>query len=137
MSAARDRVFLDANVLFSPAWREVSGLLRLWSCPGLVLLTSTYAAEEARRNLDTAAQQERLATLMAAVEMVPDVVAAGLPEGVTLPDKDRPVLSAAIRANATHLLTGDARHFGDLYGRAILGVREAQGGQGRKPGSGL
>ena len=43
------RVFLDANVLFSAAWREGAGLLKLWETPGIRLLTSGHAAEEARR----------------------------------------------------------------------------------------
>jgi hypothetical protein len=32
-----------------------------------------------------------------------------LPEGVSLPEKDVPILLAAIEARATHLLTGDLR----------------------------
>jgi uncharacterized protein len=41
---------------------------------------------------------------------------------VKLPDKDRPILLAAIGAGATHLLTGDFRHFGPYYGERIEGV---------------
>ena len=41
---------------------------------------------------------------------------------VELPDKDRPVLLAAIGVGATHLLTGDFRHFGPLFGESIEGV---------------
>ncbi len=29
------RVFLDANILFSAAYREKAGLLRLWRLPGV------------------------------------------------------------------------------------------------------
>lgn len=36
--------------------------------------------------------------------------------------KDRPILLVAIQAQATHLLTGDKRHFGSLYGQCISGV---------------
>jgi len=39
-----------------------------------------------------------------------------------LSDKDRPVLLAAIGVGATHLLTGDFRHFGPYYGKRIEGV---------------
>ena len=39
-----------------------------------------------------------------------------------LPLKDRPILVAAIAAQATHLLTGDFKHFGPLYGKRIHGV---------------
>jgi len=41
---------------------------------------------------------------------------------VKLPDKDRPVLLAAIGVGATHLLSGDFRHFGPLYRERIEGV---------------
>ena len=46
-----DRVFLDANVLFSAAYVEISGLTRLWTFDNVALLSSAYAIEEARRNL--------------------------------------------------------------------------------------
>jgi hypothetical protein len=36
-----DRLFLDANVLFSAAYRETAGIQRLWTRPGVRLLTST------------------------------------------------------------------------------------------------
>lgn len=122
MKAPRRRVFLDANVLFSAAWRKDAGLARLWKLPGVQLLSSPYAAEEAARNLDTPAQRERLAHLLTGVELVPDAGAGELPEGVELPQKDRPILLAAIGAAATHLLTGDLRHFGHLYGHKVEGV---------------
>lgn len=122
MSAPRRRVFLDANVLFSAAWREDAGLGRLWQLPAVQLLTSQYAAEEAARNLDTAAQRERLLRLMAGVELVPSTGIGELPEGIELPLKDRPILLAAIGAAATHLLTGDLRHFGSIFGKTVGGV---------------
>jgi predicted nucleic acid-binding protein len=133
VSSAHDRVFLDANALFSAAWREDSALVRLWTCQGLVLLTSTYAAEEARRNLDTPAQRDRLAAHMASVDVMPHIPAGALPEDIALPEKDRPILLAAIGARATHLLTGDVRHFGALYGRLILGVSVLRPGDYRCP----
>lgn len=117
-----NRVFLDANVLFSTAWRENAGLLRLWQLSEVVLLTSRYAFEEARRNLETQDQLQRLTTLMAKVELVADSAHGDLPSHVQLPEKDRPILLAAIQARATHLLTGDKHHFGPLYGQSIRGV---------------
>jgi hypothetical protein len=35
-----DRLFLDANVLFSAAYRADSGLLRLWDLPDTELVLS-------------------------------------------------------------------------------------------------
>src|SRR5437762_9609173 len=46
-----------------------------------------------------------------------------LPKRVALTVKDQPILRAAIHANCSHLLTGDRRHFGALFGRSVKGVR--------------
>jgi predicted nucleic acid-binding protein len=119
--AAADRVFLDANVLFSAAWRESSGLLRLWALPGVELVTSAYAAEEARVNLQEKAQRERLAELLGRLRVASSGLAE-LPAEVVLAEKDRPILAAAIAAGATHLQTGDVSHFGKLYGKTVMGV---------------
>ena len=117
-----NRVFLDANVLFSAAWRENTGLLRLWQSSDTALLTSRYAFEEARRNLETEEQRQRLVRLMVDIQLIPDRAYGDFPPGVFLPEKERPILLAAIQAQATHLLTGDKRHFGSLYGQSISGV---------------
>jgi predicted nucleic acid-binding protein len=118
-----DRLFLDANVLFSAAYRETAGIQRLWTRPGVRLLTSTYAVDEARRNLSHASQPTRLDTLLEGV----DVQAAGVLEpslhgDVDLPEKDWPILSGAVLSEATHLITGDVRDFGPYFGTTILGV---------------
>jgi hypothetical protein len=117
-----NRVFLAANVLFFAAWREGAGLLRLWQLPETALLTSYYAAEEARCNLNNDEQRERLRRLMEAVRLVNDGMQGKLPDCVQLPDKDRPILLAAIQARVSHLLTGDKQHFGPLYGLEVAGV---------------
>jgi len=117
------RVFLDANVLFSAAYRKDAGLARLWRLKGVELATSEYAAAEANMNLDTDEQRTRLAKLLTGVECVPEVAdAPGLPDDVSLPDKDTPILQAAIRAGAEYLLTGDVRRFGPYLGKTIKGV---------------
>jgi predicted nucleic acid-binding protein len=116
-----DCLFLDANVLFSAAYREDSPLLRLWERPEVELITSAYALEEAGRHLDTT-QQERLEKLRVGVRVVAESPNLPLPAGVELRDKDAPILSAAIAAGATHLITGDRRDFGAQYGRRIGGV---------------
>jgi len=43
-----DRLFLDAKILFSAAYRPNAGLLRLWRLSDVVLCTGHYALEEAR-----------------------------------------------------------------------------------------
>ena len=113
-----DLVFLDANILFSAAYRSDAGLKRLWKLPGARLITSAYAAEEARRNLSYPEQREDLAGLLDSVEVVTTALPAEhlLYSTVKLPEKDQPILLAAIGTGSTHLLTGDFRHFGPYYG---------------------
>lgn len=120
---AHRRLFLDANVLFSAADREDAGVGRLWELPDATLLTSGYALEEARRNLETDEQKQRLTRLADDLEVVAEAGPAALPENVHLPEKDRPILRAALRSNATHLVTGDLTHFGPYLGDEIAGVR--------------
>ena len=118
-----DRVFLDANILFSAAHQSDACLQTLWKLKGAKLITSQYALGEADRNLEKGERTERLHKLMASVEVVLEApMGRELPEGVTLVEKDRPILLAAIQAHATHLLTGGKRHFGHLAGREVQGV---------------
>lgn len=118
-----DRIFLDANVLFSAAYAEGSGLARLWRRRGARLLASGYVIEEARRNLDDAAARGRLFLLLESVEQVGDPATALDPEMERgLPENDRPVLRAAMAGGATHLLSGDRRAFGAWYGKRLAGI---------------
>ena len=117
----RDRLFLDANVLFSAAYRQNSGLRRLWQLNEVDLLASGYAVEEARRNLD-AGKNSELELLLKKVEIAAAVPSAAPPPAVDLPEKDRPILAGAIHAKATHLITGDITHFGPYFGSKIGGV---------------
>ncbi len=118
-----DRLFLDANVLFSAAYRPDAGVARLWRLAGVALLTSEYAVVEARRNLTTPARVDRLTRLVEPLEVVRSgTLDPGLRAGVELPEKDWPILGGAIQAGATHLITGDAKHFGPYFGRIVLGV---------------
>jgi predicted nucleic acid-binding protein len=117
------RVFLDANVLFSAAYRADSALERLWtSNTDIALLSSPYAIEEASRNLEERDARSRPRTLITALEIVPDIANGNIPPNVKLPDEDLPILLAAIAAGATHLLTGDRAHFGAYFGRRAAGV---------------
>ena len=51
-----------------------------------------------------------------------DVAQGKFPRGISLPEKDIPILLSAIQARATQLLTGDLRHFGRYFGRNRAGV---------------
>jgi len=116
-----DRLFLDANILFSAAYRPGAGLLRLWQLKDVLLCSSRYALEEARINLDEADQRTRLTKLSEGVRLF-DAGQRKLPRGVFLPDKDVPIVLAAIEARASHLLTGDIRHFGPYFGKKIADI---------------
>ena len=97
--------------------------MRLWKLSHVQLVTSEYAAEEARINLVDGAQRHRLNKLLATIRVLPAIPSGSLPNDVVLPDKDRPILLSAIEAHATHLLTGDKDHFGRYFRRQIGGVR--------------
>ena len=117
------RVFLDANILFSAAWREESGIAALWDRPDMQLVTSPYALTEAERNiqLKKPGAAARLPELVSKVEISAEI--AGLNEDHGLPEKDRPILEAAVGSGCSILLTGDVTHFGHLIATKVEGVR--------------
>ena len=106
------RLFLDANVLFTAA-HNPSGKAALIIDLGLQgnweIASCSYAIEEARRNISIKFPDclERFETLISAISKVP--TRSGLSCPVPLPEKDRPILEAAIHCKATHLLTGDRK----------------------------
>ncbi len=116
-----DRLFLDANVLFSAAYRADSGLVKLWNLEDAELCSSRYAAEEARINLEDESQRHRLTRLCRTLLLFESADRV-LPPAITLPDKDAPIFLAAMEARATDLLTGDIRHFGRYLGKRIEGI---------------
>jgi uncharacterized protein len=108
-----DRIFLGANILFSATYLENSELL-----------SSAYAAEEARRNLVLGRPPAviRLGRLTPKLTLVNPPGDLKLAAAVRLDSKDRPILLAAIHGKADFLLTGDGRHFDHLYGKHVEGV---------------
>jgi uncharacterized protein len=119
-----DRIFPDANFLFSAAYRENSVLARLWQLEDAELLSSAYAVEEARRNLalDRPAAVVRLERLTPKLALINPLTDLKLRARVRLESKDHPILLAAIHGQADFLLTGDGRHFGHLYGKRVESV---------------
>jgi len=117
-----DRLFLDANVLFSTAYRERAGLLRLWEISDAHVFTSRYAAAEARRNLSTQEQKTRLDAILERTELIDEGDPRTIDDEKQLPKKDRPILRAAVLGKATHLITGDLSHFGRFFGKRLQGV---------------
>jgi predicted nucleic acid-binding protein len=118
-----DRLFLDANILFSAAYRPNSGLTRLWGVQSAELVTSEYAIAEAERNLVKPERRARLEDLLKGVERRPSTTLS--PEqrsGIELREKDWPILAGALEAGATHLITGDGKDFGRYFEKRVFGV---------------
>jgi predicted nucleic acid-binding protein len=123
------RVFLDANVLFSAAYREagsVRAFFVLAKAGACALVSSAHAVEEARRNIAARypaclADLDRLVTEL---EVCPEPRAStvAMAAGEGLPAQDAPILAAAIDAGCHILATGDRRDFGILFGRRVQGT---------------
>jgi predicted nucleic acid-binding protein len=121
------RIFLDANVLFSAAKSDgaVRLLIRRLLDAGHECLADEYVAIEARRNLE-AKGPEALAVLdalLSRIQVAPARASASVVKDTDwLPEKDRPVLYAAMRLKCGALVTGDRTHFGEGYGKSFGGV---------------
>jgi len=121
------RIFLDANFLFSAAKSDgaMRRLLGLLPASGHESWIDDYVLEEARRNL-AAKEPAALATLgillpqlhIGALRAPDPALYANLP----LPEKDKPVLAAAIHHRCAVVITGDRTHFGPLCGKTISSV---------------
>lgn len=114
------KLFLDANVLFTAAHNpngKAALVIELGAQGKWALATSSYALEEAFRNLERKFPQSRdnLHPLL------PDIQLAEcyfhLPYPTALAKKDRPIFQAAMACGATHLLTGDLKDFGPFMNR--------------------
>lgn len=121
------RIFLDANVLFSAAKADgpVRALLAMLHGREHECWVDAYVMEEARRNLERKAPEsrlmlEKLSRRWRMAATLPPATA--FPRQVDLPEKDLPVLAAAIHHRCHVLVTGDRSHFGRPYGRTVHGV---------------
>ena len=122
------RIFLDANILFSAAKSNgaVRQLLSDLHSNGSSLVADGYVATEARRNIaakatgDAADYLEALLSSIEVSSVHPGISMGSLADW--LPDKDRPVLLAAISLKCDVLVTGDRTHFGLGYEKVFGGV---------------
>ncbi|HSS06868.1 MAG TPA: PIN domain-containing protein [Rhodanobacteraceae bacterium] len=122
------RIFLDANILFSAAKSRgaIRQLLDWLVLAGHECCADGYVIEEARRNLVTKAPQglSDLDALLRKIQVAPTQPgSAALQLALPLPEKDRPVMAAAIACGCDALVTGDRSHFGRHYGKRIHGVK--------------
>jgi uncharacterized protein len=121
------RVFLDANILFSAAKSAgaIRQLLALAHAGGHTLCVDGYVVAEARRNIEAKGHEAltALEDILRNLEVAPFQLTRLPPDvAALLPEKDQPVLAAAIRLKCGALVTGDRTHFGALYGRTVGGV---------------
>lgn len=123
------RVFLDANVIFSAAYREAGSVrvfFALADAGACELVSSGYAVDEARRNIRAKHpdRSESLESLVGRIALCrePAPETLGWAQSLRLPPKDAPILAAAIDARCHLLVTGDRTHFGVLYGRKLRGT---------------
>lgn len=65
---------------------------------------------------------KELEVLLKKIDIVELPEHSTLPSEITLVEKDRPILLAAISVKATHLLTSDKLHFGHFFGTRVEGV---------------
>ncbi len=117
------RLFLDSNVLFTAAHNpsgKAALIIDLGGQGNWRVISCSYAIEEARRNISIKFPDylERFETLTSAIIKVPSRSGRNCP--ISLPEKDRPILEAAIRCEATHLLTGDMKDFGPFMNDSNL-----------------
>lgn len=121
------RVFLDANILFSAAKSDgaVRTLFNLLVDARHECWVDDYVVVEAHRNL-AAKYPDALDVLAKLLKRtcVNPAQAPGIELKLVnwLPEKDRPVLAAALRLRCDVLVTGDRTHFGPAYGEVVGGV---------------
>jgi predicted nucleic acid-binding protein len=110
-----DKLFLDANVLFTAAHNPTGKAAFLFgqhNARRWELVSSSFPIEEARGNIVAKYPHsaDRLERLIEKLTVTPQP--APRETAIDLPEKDRPIFVAALAAGATHLLTGDLKHFG-------------------------
>lgn len=116
------RLFLDANVLFTAAHNPEGKAAFLFNAPRRAwdLIASAHAIEEARRNITVKYPhcEARLDTLLLRLTLAAQPRPS--PISIRLPEKDQPIFLAGRAAKATHLLTGDLKHFGPAMNKPHL-----------------
>ena len=117
------RLFLDANMLFTAAHNpsgKAALIIDLGAQGYWEVMSCSYAIEEARRNISIKFPDylKRFEALMAMVIKVPSRSGRNCP--AILPEKDRPILEAAIQCKVSYLLTGDIKDFGPIMNKPKL-----------------
>lgn len=117
------KVFLDANILFSSSAEKsrVRELVLILQKHG-ICVTNSYALNEAKKNI-IAKKFGNLQILELLLENIKVNNSLILDFNFNIREKDIPILAGAIAQQCTHLLTGDKKDFGFLFGQSISGVK--------------
>ena len=116
------KVFLDANILFSGSvsGSKIAKLIEVIRKHG-ECVTNQYAVEEVRKNIE----RKKYGSIQGLESLLKDISISYklvLDVPVELKFKDIPILGGAIAQRCTHLLTGDKKDFGFLYGKQVESV---------------
>lgn len=115
-----NKVFLDANVIFSAAYSTTGGsayIFQLAKKDRLTLCSSRLAIKETERNLRTKADTQRVLNFYDLLNEIPikliDVNSAKAKEKFSdlVGEKDSLILASAIASKADFFLTLDKKHF--------------------------
>lgn len=124
-----NRVFLDANVLFSAAISPTGVARAIFELAeqydSILLMVDRQVITEALGNLqnkrpDALSQALALVDSIGYTEDPPQALADRLRDRVPDPD-DVTILAGAIWSEADLLVTGNSKHFGSLYGEHVGG----------------
>jgi len=121
------RVFLDANILFSAADKK-SATRKLLDklLEKAEAVTNLHAWEESLRNIQLK-QENNYKEIFKLKDRIIFTNAFYKNFDMHLPATDIPILAGAIGSKCTHLWTGDKKHFGKYFGKAIHGVKIVSG----------
>lgn len=115
-----EKLFLDANVIFSAAYSDTGGssyIFQLAKKGRLILYSSRLAIKEAERNLRKKADIERVLNLYGLLNEISikliDINRTKAKEKFSdlVGEKDSPILASAIASKADFFLTLDKKHF--------------------------
>ncbi|WAC06557.1 MAG: hypothetical protein OS130_09860 [Thermodesulfobacteriota bacterium] len=114
------RLFLDANVLFTAAQNPAgkAALVIEYGGKGYwEIVTNTLAVEEARRNFALKFPDclTKFEMLLSDVLVLPSQIEGSC--SFSLSPQDRIIFLSALTCKATHLLTGDIKHFGPFINK--------------------
>jgi predicted nucleic acid-binding protein len=116
------KVFLDANILFSGSVSvsKIAKLIEIIKQHG-ECVTNSYAVEEARKNIEL----KKFGSIQGLESLLENVIISNeliLKIPIEIKPKDIPILGGAIALKCTHLLTGDKKDFGFLFGKQVENV---------------